>query len=152
MDTVSFIFVVWDFFMTKHWIGYHNFDNTKINYRSLPESILYTRAKGNPQAGDMMWVIEGTGNKPPKLFRLVDCFIVEKVDDVIPVQYKGMKKRVVSRKSLMLPKLPISIEDLSDKKLLQPLIQYLNTSPSMTGATNKLPALEALLNLAKEQL
>jgi hypothetical protein len=138
--------------MSKHWIGYHNVENTKINYRSLPESILYTKAKGNPQAGDIMWVIEGIGKKPPKFFRLVDCFVVEKVDDVIPVQYKGMKKRVVSRKSLMLPKLPINIEDLSEKKLLEPLVQYLNTSPGMTGATNKLPALEALLNLAKENL
>lgn len=146
------MFFCWRFFMSKHWVGYHNVENTKINYRSLSESILYTKAKGNPQAGDIMWVIEGIGNKPPKLFRLVDCFVVEKVDDVIPVQYKGMKKRVVSRKSLMLPKLPINIEDLSEKKLLEPLVQYLNTSPSMTGATNKLPALEALLHLAKDYL
>lgn len=28
--------------MSKDWIGYHNFNNLKKNYRDLAESVLYT--------------------------------------------------------------------------------------------------------------
>ncbi|POU25321.1 hypothetical protein C3420_05685 [Acinetobacter sp. ACNIH3] len=139
-------------YMTKHWIGYHNVNKTKMSYRALPESVLYTNANGNPHAGDIVWVIEGVGNKSPKLYRLVDCFIVETMDTVIPLQFKGMKKRIIAKRSLMLPNLPINIEDLADKKLLEPLKQYLNTSPGMTGTTDKLPALEILLKMSSSTL
>ena len=50
---------------------------------------------------------------------------------------------------LMLDKMPINIDDLKDEKLLEPLKQYLSNSPSMTGATDKLPALKALFELAR---
>ncbi len=63
-----------------------------------------------------------------------------------------MKKRIIAKRSLMLPNLPINIEDLADKKLLEPLKQYLNTSPGMTGTTDKLPALEILLKMSSSTL
>lgn len=135
--------------MSKDWIAYHNVNNTGTKYRSLGQSVLYTRAAGNSQAGDKIWIIEGDGDKSPKVFSLVDCFIVARVDDVLPPQYKMMKKRVVAKQSLMLEKKPILINALKDEELLEPLKKYLKTSPSMTGATDKLPALEALMDLAR---
>ena len=44
--------------------------------------------------------------------RLVDCFVVERVDSNIPSEYKGMTKRIVSRRSLMVSKCPVNIDEL----------------------------------------
>lgn len=136
--------------MSKDWIGYHNFNNLKKNYHDLAESVLYTNASGNPRSGDKMWVIEAIGHKSPKLMRLVDCFVVEKVDSNIPSEYKGMTKRIVSRSSLMVSKCPVNIDELKGESILEPLKTYVLNSPGMTCAENMLPALELLLEMAVE--
>lgn len=137
--------------MSKDWIGYHNFNNLKKNYRDLAESVLYTNASGNPRSGDKMWVIESIGNKSPKLMRLVDCFVVDRVDSNIPSEYKGMTKRVVAKRSFMVSKWPVNINELKGECILEPLKTYVLNSPGMTGAENMLPALERLLDMALER-
>lgn len=132
--------------MSKSWVAYHNAQKMGLTYSDLKESIIYTKAVGEPKPGERMWVIEGIGKASPKLFRLVDCFIIDKVDNDIPEQFKGMKKRIKGRHSFMAGKLPIDLNTLDDKDALESLRVYLETSPSMTGAGNKVEALEMLLN------
>ncbi len=137
----------------KNWICYHNAHERKCEYWPRECSEFYFGSSANPNIGDRVWVIEAVGEPGSKKFRLSDYFVIDEITngliDPLPDTKKNNRTRkVAGKRSFMAGKEPVYFDEIDDKVLMGPLMQYIRTAPGFTGVGSRILALEKLLSLA----